>query len=294
MSQNEHVKRLIKLAHENPSSRGRILPLIRDLQKFSSASFVNQTIKTAFTEESEQFVAWCLMKNDKWTQNEAQRVLDKIGVPFLAPGENKQTRGKLDKGELVKVDSTVNSSAKNTEVCERRDEQIGTVIDIDGNALVVEFVKGGKERFEGLQPGMSTGLKRYTPPGLGGSNNRATAEIVYISDKNAKPPTTRRLKQVQEYISKGVVKDESRDRIYHTGLITKQALNQKDGTYFFSLTSNQRANDWVSANTSKGQLLYLGILGHRPGGWKQEFAQMLAEDAAKGDSKDKDKKEDDK
>jgi len=276
MSHNEQVKRLVRLAHENPEMRKGLLPVIREIQ--AAEKQTDLLIKKAFSDESEQFVAWCLMKQDSWSQNECQRVLDKIGVPFLEVST--ATRGPLGKGEMVKVDATKNANPKNTEVCERRAEQVGTVFDVDGDALVIEFETGGKDRFEGRESGQKTGLYRWTPSGAGGSDKRAMVEAVYISDKTAKPPTKRRVEQVQQYLEKGLAKAESRERIYYSGLALKQAMG-KNG-YYFTVFAAQRDQYPTSINPSKGELLYLGVAGHRPGGWKQEFAKMIAEDAAGG------------
>ena len=272
---NPTLTRLLKMAQQYPHLQAELLPVIQQ----EHPGRVAAVLRKAFNTESEQFVAWCLMKKeDIFTASECQRVLDKIDVPFVEA--TTATRGPLAKGEMVRVDATKNANPKNTDVCARRNEQVGSVTDVDGDALVVEFGTE-KERFEGTPSGKDTGLYRYPPPGAGGSDRRALVEVVYIRDKNAKPDP-KRIEQVQEYVDKGVTKGESRAKVYYTGLCLKQGMG-KNG-YYFTVFPQQREMDVTSFNPGKGQVLYLGVIGHRPGGWKQEFAKMLVEAEAAGDS----------
>lgn len=276
-AQENHTAMLIALANEHPQLRAELMPLIQDHTNPPSVRLAS-VVKKAFNNESEQFVAWCIIKNEKWDKNECQKALDKLGVPMQEEGVV-QTRGPLEKGEMVECKAAKNTNAKNTDVCEQFDGKVGNVVDIDGDALIVEFTDGvrnfGKGRFEGKQSGASTGLYRYTPSDAGGANTRAMIEVVYISDKSAKPPSKERMDQIQEYVDKGDVAGESRSRIYYSGNPLKQAMG-KNG-YYFTVFSAQRDQDPTSINPAKGQVLYVGRLGARPGGWKNEFAKMVAE-----------------
>jgi len=282
-SQN-HTAMLIALAYEHPHLRQELMPLIQNQTTEPSVRLASK-VKKAFSDESAQFVAWCIMKGDTWDKNECQRVLEKLGVPMQEEGVV-QTRGPLEKGEMVECKAAKNTNAKNTDVCEQFDGKTGHVIDIDGDAVIVEFDGSkihnfGKGRFEGKQTGSSTGLYRYTPSDAGGANQRAMVEVVYISDKNAKPPSKDRLEQIQEYVDKGTAAGESRSRIYYSGNPLKQAFG-KNG-YYFTVFSAQRDQYPTSINPAKGQVLYIGRLGGRPGGWKNEFAKMIAEGVTPGD-----------
>lgn len=272
-----HTAMLIALANEHPQLRAELMPLIQD-QTVEPSTRLASAVKKAFSEESEQFVAWCIMKNDTWDKNECQRILERLGVPMQEEGVT-QTRGPLEKGEMVECKAAKNTNAKNTDVCEQFDGKTGHVIDVDGDALVVEFTDGvrnfGQGRFEGKASGSTTGLYRYTPSDAGGANQRAMVEVIYISDKNAKPPSKDRIDMIQEYVDKGTAAGESRSRIYYSGNPLKQAMG-KNG-YYFTVFSAQRDQYPTSINPAKGQVLYVGRMGGRPGGWKNEFAKMIAE-----------------
>lgn len=268
---NDHIKMLIKLAHDHPRLRNHLMPVIQQAQP---ADVRLARTKTAFSGESEQFVAWCLLKNDKWNPAECQKLLDRAGIP-MQEGPTKQTRGPLEKGEMVKVEAINNANPKNTDSCVAFDGLVGSVTDIDGDAVIITFEHGkGSARFDGKEPGKKTGLGRYTPISEGASK-RAAVEVVYISEKNDKLPSKLSLKLVEEYVDKGFAAGESRSDIFHSGVGLKQATN-KEGQYYFTIFSQQRDAYPRAINPVKGQVLYLGLLGHRPGGWKSEFAQMVA------------------
>lgn len=278
---NDQILRskLIRLAHSNPELRGELLPLIAPNYKSASAE------KVAVSEETEDFVEWCIMKNHKLSVNECKTILDRLKVPMIEAGEGKApTRGPLEKGEMVRCDAAKNTNQLNTQVCEDHNGQIGSVIDVDGNALVVEFTDGvrnfGTGRFDGRESGSKTGLYRYTPSDAGGANTRAMVEVVYIKDQT-KPPSKDRIEQVEKYVEKGTAQGEQRSRIYYTGNPLKQAVG-KDGSYYFTVFAAQRDQFPTTINPTKGQVLYVGTLGKRPGAWQSEFAKMKAEAAAKG------------
>ena len=273
---NDRIKQLIRLAHEHPQLRDHLMPVIQDYGQEPHVRLAS-VVKNAFSEETEQFVAWCIMKNDHWDKSECQRALDKLKVPMQEEGVV-QTRGPLEKGEMVECKAAKNTNPKNTDTCEQFDGKIGSVTDVDGDALVVTFTDGvrnfGTGRFEGKQSGATTGLYRHTPSDAGGANERAMVEVIYISDKNAKPPSAERIEQIQEYVDKGTASGESRSRIYYSGNPLKQAMG-KNG-YYFTVFSAQRDQYPTSINPAKGDVLYIGRMGGRPGGWKNEFAKMMA------------------
>jgi len=266
---NEYLEMLVKLAHENPNLREHLMPVLRE----HSNAHVASLDKTAFKEETAQFVAWCVMKNDKWDAHECQRLLDRVGVP-MQEGEAKQTRGPLKVGEMVKVQASNCANAKNADLCHHLDGKVGKVSAVDDGALVIDFDIGVSGRFDGTEPGKKTGLGRWTPVSDQAAA-KASVEIVYVSEKNEKPPSKLQIQLLEDYINKGLQAGESRSDIYHTGLGLKQAFN-KEGQYYFSIFSQQRDIYPRSINPAKGTLLYVGLAGHRPGGWKAEFAQMMA------------------
>lgn len=272
------IGELIKLAHDYPQLRDHLMPVITDHVTPPSVRLAS-VVKKAYSEETEQFVAWCVMKNDNWDKNECMRIMDKLHVPMHEEGTAQVARGPLAKGEMVMCKAPKNTNPKNTEECEKWDGKVGNVVDIDGDALVIEFTDGlstiGRGRFEGKESGSKTGLYRHTPSDAGGSNERAMIEVIYVSNKAAKPPSPERTEQIQDYVDKGTAAGESRSRIYYSGNPLKQAVG-KNG-YYFTVFAAQRDQFPTSINPQKGDVLYIGRLGARPGGWKNEFAKMLAE-----------------
>lgn len=272
-AQDQHIDMLRKMASDFPDMRAELLPIIQNHTPASER--YAHLVKQAFNEESEQFVAWCIMKDDKWSRDECQRFLDRIGVPFIETLDAPK-RGPLEKGEQVKCNAITNTNAKNTDTCRTFDNQVGMVIDVDKDFLIVEFESGKKARFEGITSGKDTGLGRYKATSAE-TDRRASIELVYISDKDAKPPSKLTVQRVQEYLDKGSAGGEVRSDIYHVGIATVQTISKGDNQYFVKYTDMTRGRDYRSFNPVKGQVLYLGTLGHRPGGWKNEFAKMIAE-----------------
>ena len=236
---NEYLEMLVKLAHGNPNLQKHLMPVFKQAAlQGQDANLKTAGVKTAFKTESEQFVAWCLMKGDKWTAAECQRLLDRVGVP-MQEGTTKQTRGPLSKGEMVKVQESTNANPKNADLCHQYDGLTGAVTDVDGDAVVVTFDHGkGTARFDGVEPGKKTGLGRWTPVSEG-SASRAVLEVIYISEKNDKPPSKLSVQLLEDYIEKGFAAGESRADIYHSGVGLKQAFS-KEGQYYFTIFSQQR------------------------------------------------------
>ncbi len=162
--------------------------------------------------------------------------------------------------------------------CKDHDGMTGAVTDIDDGAIIVTFDGGkGTARFEGLTSGKETGLGRWTESSEE-ADGRAALEVIYISEKNEKAPSKLSLELVRKYVEKGLAAGESRSDIYHMGVGLKQAFN-KENQYYFTIFSRQRDQYPRSISPVKGQVLYVGLMGHRPGAWKTEFAQMMTKDS---------------
>lgn len=275
-AQDAHLGRLIKLAHENPETRDELIPVIQQMTG-SVDPKTAAAIKQAFSDESAMFVAWCIIKDDKLSDADCQRFCEKVGLPYVvwAPKDKDTPNLKnvpLAKGERVRCDARKNTNQKNTDECTQFNDMYGYVVDVDPDAVVVKFENGKMGRFDGKMSGKDTGLYREREVSEE-MQSRAMLEVVYYKDKNAKPDK-KRMDVVQEYVEKGLAQGESRSDIYYTGLGTKHGLNQQ-GTYYFGIFSGQRMPKWVNFSPTKGQVLYMGLLGHRPGGWKNDFAVMM-------------------
>jgi len=135
-------------------------------------------------------------------------------------------------------------------------------------------VTGDKQYFEGKASGKTTGLYRNTSIGdyvEHAVEKKLGFEVVYFSEKPS--VDRRRLDQIQKYVEKGMEKGEDRKRPYLTGFIGKFAYS-KEGNMYFGIAAQQRDVP-TSISPSKGQVLYIGVLGHRPGGWQADVEEML-------------------
>ena len=226
------------------------------------------------------FAAWAIARGKKYTPDECRRVLDRLKVPFIAQSERKAPkRGPLAVGETVSPDMYNNNNEMNADACKKYHKQYGEVEHIDRDGIAVRFDDGKLVRFEGdNKPGKSLGIGRATRPSVVSERQvgKAAIEVIYLSDKNAKPPTKSQTMAVLEYVQKGELKGEKRNRSYYSGLALKQAEN-KAGQMYFTVFAQGRDTFPRSINPVKGTVLYIGRLGGRPGGWKADYEKMLAE-----------------
>lgn len=257
--------KLIKLAYSNPKIRPHILPIL----------------KVAFKPESEEFVDWVQLRAKKYSENEVQQVLERLGVPAVLAVEKKS--GPFSLGEQIIVDMNVNTNEMNVDACKEFHRQTGRIVDIGAIGKGTYSVEMDHDRktvlFHGKKPGKDTGLNRYTPPGAGmapGTGARVNVEVVYLKDPNAKPTTKTQREIIDEYIGKGLVRGEMREDIYYSGP-AKYMTNNKEGQMYFLMDAIQRPGHPTNINPTKGTVLYIGGMGKRPGGWKSELEQMVAQ-----------------
>lgn len=269
MSDHQLRSRLLRLAGDLPvgsHDRRQILSLLAPKSKVA---------KIAMKKDTEAFVAWALQKDDIMGVNQVQRFLEKVTgrEPTPAGAGVPAKRGPLEIGQAVKVDMHNNTNPLNTDVCEQHDRQIGVVDGKTSEGLTIRFENGQAAYFEGHASGKSTGLLRHTSREdyQKGVSKFILVEIVYLKGGTQTPPLRDTI-ALQEYVERGLARGESRSDIYQTGWVAKFALN-KQGQMYFGLDSQQRAHP-TNISPSKGKMLYIGIAGKRPGGWKAEAAQM--------------------
>jgi len=238
--------------------------------------------KKAFTADSAEFVEWCLLKNDRVTASECRRLLERVGLEMKPDVPSGPPKGKaLDQGELVRVDNTQNTNPLNVDACEKWHDNVGTIYEVKGDHLVVQFPNGERVQFMGLEGGRSTGLYRHTPASVADKPGRSVIELIYISNTNAPPPSVSAVEMVQEYIAKGQIKGETRYDIYYSGLPASMGTS-KEGLFYFKIFPTQRMTPIAGAfprtfNPTKGKVLYMGILNRRPGGWENDLAKLRAQ-----------------
>jgi hypothetical protein len=245
-------------------------------------------LRVAVSPDTEDFVEWVLATQKPMTETEMVRFLEaKLGrtpTPAPAKGQSARKSGPLDIGEKVLVDKTKNTNTLNTDACEQYHNRVAQVSDKVGEGLVVQFYEGNndtpsdtltaeKQFFNGFASGSKTGLYRWTPRTDYQEHNvekKVLFEAVYL--RGGTTVDIRHTEQIEEYINKGTLQGETRSTVYYTGVVGRFAENQQ-GEVYFGLSSMQRDQP-VSINPKKGKLLYLGLAGKRPGGWKEEAIQL--------------------
>jgi len=264
------LKQVVRLAYAKPALRKALLDVVKIAAE-----------KTAFSDDTADFVEWCLAKGDRMGASDCKRLLERMGLEMTeapAPGGGPK-RGPLEVGEQVRADKGKNTNSLNVDACEKWHDNVGTIDSIGPDSVVVRFENGAKVQFMGLESGAKSGLYRWTPAAAADHPGRGVIEVVYVSDKTAPPPDKERIEMVEKYVEKGLQKGESRVDVYYTGLPLKMAQGEKG--FYFSMFPTQRMTPMAGAhprsiNPQRGHLYYIGILGHRPGGWEGDLAKMRA------------------
>jgi hypothetical protein len=272
MNPIQRLKKLIRVAHANPSQRHRIMPHIFGILANG---------KVAYSQTSVDFTSWGLARDKRWSESQMQKFCEQLGMEVLLPIDApKPRRGDLEVGESILVRAIENTNELNTEVCNKYDKQYGSVEAVDSEGCAVRFNNGQIVRFDGTKPGKTMGIYRGSPvkdePTEQTGKRIALVEFIYLRDKNAKPPSKSRVEDIQEYVELGIAKGEKRNRVYYSG-IPKVLKETKSGDIILSVRAQQRGAKWVSINPKKGKLLYMGKLGNRPGGWQSQWDKMMAD-----------------
>ena len=248
-----------------------------------AASLANEVVastnKVAVNPRTEKFIEWVILSNDTISQRQCANLLERQRIPHRSPV--KPQRGDLQRGEVVRIDKR-KVPGHLQDLLGSLDGEIASVDEVDGDDVVLNFHNPRLPnilRVEEGAAGSRVGLYRHTPAEralTGPDGERRSSklfEVVYISDKAAKPPSKDRVLQVQKYVDQGADKGENRSRIYYTGLILKTAYGKKGGanSWYFTIFSQQRDTWPRSLNPSKGRVLYIGRLGKRPSGWEEEY-----------------------
>lgn len=245
-------------------------------------------LKVAVSPDTEDFVEWVLATQSPMTEAQVTHYLEaKLGrtpTPAPAAGASGRRTGPLDVGEKVLIDKTKNTNTLNADACERYHNRVAQIADKTPTGLVVQFYEGNndvpsntltaeKQFFDGFASGQKTGLYRWTPRTDYQERNvekMTLFEVVYF--RGGVPLDTRRMESIEDYINSGTLKGETRSSVYYTGVVRRFAENQK-GEVYFTMSSTQRDAP-VTFNPKQGKLLYIGLAGKRPGGWKAEAVAL--------------------
>lgn len=246
------------------------------------------TIKLAISADTEDFVEWVLATQSPMSEVQVSRYLEgRLGrppTPAPATGASGRKAGPLDVGEKVLVDTTKNTNTLNSDACAHYHNRVGQVSEKTATGLVVQFYEGDnntpsntltaeKQYFDGFASGQKTGLYRWTPRTdyqAGSTDTKALFEVVYFRGGNTRD--LRRTDAIEKYINDGSLRGEGRSAVYFTGVVGRFAENQK-GEVYFTLSSAQRDTP-TTINPVVGELLYIGLVGHRPGGWAAEAVSL--------------------
>jgi len=262
---------------ERPETRAVVLPRLARLLKHGNPVKVEirEALDKRALEDSFDFVEWAILRGKKYTANDTRGVLDRLGIPLITEADKKPPKkGPLQVGEQVYPDRNKNTNEANTDACRKYHLSIGQVEKVEKDAVVVRFEDNRLTRFEGGNvAGKAIGLYRGTPA-TAAPTGKTEIEVVYIKDKEAKPPTLTQKEQVQDYLERGRQQSQDRHMNYYSGLALKQSEG-KNG-YYFTIFSRQRDRFPRAMNPQKGTLLYVGRQGGRPGGWQQELAEFRA------------------
>ena len=245
-------------------------------------------LKVAVSPDTEDFVEWVIATQAPMTEQQVTRYLEtKLGrapTPAPAAGASGRKSGPLDIGEKVLIDKTKNTNTLNSDACERYHNRVAQVAEKTPTGLVVQFYEGNndvpsntltseKQFFDGFASGQKTGLYRWTPRSDYQDANvekKLLFEAVYL--RGGMGVDTRRMESIEDYINSGTLKGETRSSVYYTGVVGRFAENQK-GEVYFTLSTMQRDTP-TSINPKTGKLLYIGVAGKRPGGWKDEAVAL--------------------
>lgn len=245
-------------------------------------------IKVAVSPDTEDFVEWVLATQKPMSEAGMVKFLEaKLGTtPTPAPlkGQSGRKSGALDVGEKVLVDKTKNTNTLNMDACAQYHNRVGQVSEKASEGLVIQFYEGDnntpsntltneKQVFDGFASGSKTGLYRWTPRTdyqQANVGKKVLLEAVYLRGNVG--VDVRRMDSIEDYVQQGVLQGESRSAVYFTGYVGRFAENQQ-GEVYFSLSTMQR-DTVTSINPKKGQLLYIGVAGHRPSGWEPEAVQL--------------------
>jgi hypothetical protein len=242
--------------------------------------------KVAVSEDTVMFTEYILLKREKVAPATVIKTLERLGVKR---GERSTKTGQpLKRGEHVSIDAK-KAPGHLQDLVGPFHGNIALVKEVDGDDVVLEMMgdlvpwsKSGRKARRGVElrvdggkmAGKTSGLYRWSY-GVKTKGTGKMFEIIYLSDKNAKPPSKEQVEAVRNYVEKGVAQGEKRNKSYYTGQVNKIMTN-KAGQDYFSVGAVQRGGRPSTINPSKGTVLYIGRLGGRPGGWKQEYMALIS------------------
>jgi hypothetical protein len=281
---------IIALAKKEASLREHLVPLLKE----SGES------KVAIQQSTRDFIDYILTTRDSkpLAQNEVMQLLKRAKVPQKPPIVRAKPRFK--QGDHLFLDFSFGAS---TSAFMGEDPVTGDPLDLstwnckrcvciaaDSSSVTLEMDDGTTVMCPWGQKPTKTPLFKFTPKIQ--ITGTPPLEIIYLKEPGKSPIPKKQEMQAVNYLGRGG-KGEQRALNYYTGCCFGWRLN-KQGQPYFQVMAQQRyqidgtgcgKKPWdavrpTSFNPLKGQVLYIGLLGHRPKGWEQKFAQIKAQSLA--------------
>lgn len=274
------VKKLIRIAYEQPSERPALLPKIASLLKHGHPveAGMAEIDKVAIAKETSDFVEWVVNTHDAMSPQEVEHFVNsQLGVETAPPGEAGAPKGpRFKHGDMVVIRADKHPVGEDKAIYDKFDGKVGTVTETEGLDVLVAF-KGEPapvRMSNGMKP-RGVGIYKYTPPFDLPEKNKV--EMVYFADPTATISDDQKV-TVEKYMGKGQP-GEKRSANYYTGFVGTAAKGANG--FYFKMTPQQRVdpnseggNQFRAFNPAKGRLLYIGKPGKRPQGWKEALKAM--------------------
>jgi len=238
--------------------------------------------KTA-ANDSGDFARWALSNlTDPLPEAEIRSfITHKLGLEIKAP---RKPRGgpRFQVGDEILIKKDKHKNAETAAVYEKFHGKVGEVIEADSTGVTVKFKTGGEGVFPDAQKLRGVGIYKYLPPFV--VQGSPAMEMVYLAEE--KEINDEQKVIVDKYLSNG--RTQARSGNYYSGFAFSASVNQ-GGQVYFSVFPQQRVEVDPesergflprSFNPTKGQVVYMGLLGKRPLGWDKQWAQQNGEERA--------------
>jgi len=235
--------------------------------------------------DSGDFSRWVLSNFTEPLQESEARafITSKLGLDIKPP---RKPRGgpRFQVGDEVVIKKDKHKNAETMEVYEKFHGKVGEVIEADSTGVTAKFKSGGEGVFPDAQKLRGVGIYKYTAPFV--MQGSPALEMVYLAEEKEIRDEQKII--VEKYLSNG--RTQTRSGNYYSGYAFTASVNQ-GGQVYFSVFPQQRVEVDPSSesgflprsfNPTKGQVLYMGLLGKRPTGWKDQWEEQEAQAGGMG------------
>jgi hypothetical protein len=257
--------KLIRLAHQNPTLRPHLLPILAGEEGVSKVA----------GKDTADFVTWALKTQKPVPAARVIQFLERNGVECQETTETKRGQP-IAVGELVLIQAD-KAPGDLQDLLQPFHLKRGTVVKVEGKDVVIEFPPG-KQLLRvpgGTAAGAKSGVYRASPIEAPAGKREAHIEVVYVPAGEGKPSSLS-IAMLKQYVEKGLAVGEERSPNYFSGY-TSSYKNNKAGQPYVPLRTQQRGGQFRSLSPDKGTVYYIGLIGKRPGSWKNEFDKIDSE-----------------